>query len=88
MIKLFQAATAQKPASSNMAAQALCEPAPSDATTLIHDRFFIGYLKYQISGIRAINYLAPIDIFRHGTFGILALIIQHQFQISCMHIYY
>jgi hypothetical protein len=35
MIKLSQASTAQKHASSNMAAQALCEPAPSDATTLI-----------------------------------------------------
>jgi hypothetical protein len=50
MIKLSQAATAQKPASSNMAAQALCEAAPSDATTLIakfHGRFYIGYLKDQ-----------------------------------------
>jgi hypothetical protein len=35
MIKLSQASTAQKPASSNMAAQALCEPAPNDATKLV-----------------------------------------------------
>jgi type IV secretory pathway TrbL component len=43
MIKLSQVATAQKPASSNMAAQALCEPAPNDATTLIAN-FMTGFL--------------------------------------------
>jgi hypothetical protein len=43
MIKLYQAATAQNPASSNIAAQALCEPAPSDATTLIAN-FMTGFL--------------------------------------------
>jgi hypothetical protein len=43
MIKLSQASTAQKPASSNMAAQALCEPAPSDATKLIAN-FMTGFL--------------------------------------------
>jgi hypothetical protein len=32
------------------------------------------------------NYLAPIDIFSHGIFGILILIIQRLFQLSCMHI--
>jgi hypothetical protein len=46
MIKLFQAATAQKPESSNMAAQALCEPAPSDATKLIAN-FMTGF--YRLS---------------------------------------
>jgi hypothetical protein len=46
MIKLSQASTAQKPASSNMAAQALCEPAPSDATTLIAN-FMTGF--YRLS---------------------------------------
>jgi hypothetical protein len=49
---------------------------------------FGGYFKYQIPGIRAINYLAPIDIFSCGIFGILISIIQHLFQLSCMHIYY
>jgi hypothetical protein len=43
MIKLSPAATAQKPASSNMAAKALCEPAASDATTLIAN-FMTGFL--------------------------------------------
>jgi hypothetical protein len=46
MIKLSQASTAQKPASSNMAAQALCEPASSDATTLIAN-FITGF--YRLS---------------------------------------
>jgi hypothetical protein len=47
-----------------MAAQALCEPAPKDATKLIaiSRPVFIGYFEYQISGICAINYLASIDI--------------------------
>jgi hypothetical protein len=48
MIKLSQASTtAQKPASSDMAAQALCEPAPSDATTLIAN-FMTGF-SYRLS---------------------------------------
>jgi hypothetical protein len=46
MIKLSQASTAQKPASSNMAAQALCEPAPCDATTL-NANFMTGF--YRLS---------------------------------------
>jgi hypothetical protein len=64
--------------------------ASKDATKLlaISSPGFGGYFKYQIPGIRAINYLAPIDIFSHGIFGILILIIQHLFQLSCMHIYY
>jgi hypothetical protein len=72
--------TAQKPASSNMAAQALCEPGATEATTLIGN-FKSGFLsaisKHKISGICAIYYLAPIDIFSHGIFGILILIIHH-----------
>jgi hypothetical protein len=51
MIKLSQASTAQKPASSNTAAQALCEPVPSDATTLIAN-FMTGFLS-AISKIKA-----------------------------------
>jgi hypothetical protein len=43
MIKLSQASTAQKPASSNMAAQALREPAPKDATKSIAN-FMAGFL--------------------------------------------
>jgi hypothetical protein len=45
-----------------MAAQALCEP----ALTMLPNQLpisspgFGGYFKYQISGICAINYLAPI----------------------------
>jgi hypothetical protein len=50
MIKLSQASTAQKPSSSNMAAQTLYEPAPSDATTLIAD-FMTGFLS-SISKIK------------------------------------
>jgi hypothetical protein len=56
--------------------------------TTISSPGFGGYFKYQIPGICAINYLAPIDIFSYGIFGILKLIIQHLFQLSCMHIYY
>jgi hypothetical protein len=64
LIKLAQATRAQKTASSNMAAQALCEPAPNDATKSIANfkTGCIGYFEYQISGICAINYLASIDI--------------------------
>jgi hypothetical protein len=60
LIKLAQATRAQKTASSNMAAQALCEPAPKDATKSIANfkTGFIGYFKYHISGTCAINYLA------------------------------
>jgi hypothetical protein len=58
MITLFQAATAQKPASSNMAAQALCEPAPSDATTLIAN-FMTGCLS-AISNIKYREYVLLI----------------------------
>jgi hypothetical protein len=58
LIKLFQAATAQKPASSNMAAQALCEPAPSDATTLIAN-FMTGFLS-AISNIKYREYVLLI----------------------------
>jgi hypothetical protein len=47
-IKLAQATRAQRPASSNMAAQALCEPALKDATKLI-DNFKPGFLS-AISG--------------------------------------
>jgi hypothetical protein len=63
--------------------------APEDATKLlaISSLGFGGYLKYQISGTCAINYLAPIDLFSHGIFGILILIIQHLFQLLRMHIY-
>jgi hypothetical protein len=46
LIKLSQASTAQKPASSNIGAQALCEPAPNDATKLIA-RFMTGF--YRLS---------------------------------------
>jgi hypothetical protein len=74
-----------------MAAQALCEPAYEDATILIANFktcFLSAISKDQIPGIYAINYLAPIDIFCHGIFGILTLIIQPLFQLSPMHIYY
>jgi hypothetical protein len=39
-----------------MAAQALCEPAPNDATKSIANfkASFIGYFKYQLSGTCAI----------------------------------
>jgi hypothetical protein len=48
LIKLAQA-RAQKPASSNMAAQALCEPAPKDATKLVAN-FKAGFYRlFQIS---------------------------------------
>jgi hypothetical protein len=51
--------TAQKPASSNMAAQALCEPGEKDATKLIAN-FKSGFLsaisRHEISGTCAINY--------------------------------
>jgi hypothetical protein len=89
LIKLAQATRAQKAATRNMA-QALCEPAPNDATKSIanFNTGFNGYFNYQIPGICAINYLASIDIFSRGIFGILILIIQHLFQLSCMHIYY
>jgi hypothetical protein len=62
LIKLAQATNAQKPASSNMAAQALCEPAPNDATKAVTNfkTGFIGHFKYQISGICAINYLPQL----------------------------
>jgi hypothetical protein len=63
LIQPAQATRAQNPASSNMAAQALCEHAPKDATKLI-DNFKSGFLsamsRHEISGICALNDLAPI----------------------------
>jgi hypothetical protein len=51
LIKLAQATKAQKRASSNMAAQALCEPAPKDATKSIAN-FKAGFYRlFQISDI-------------------------------------
>jgi hypothetical protein len=43
-------------------AQALCEPAPNDATKSIANfkTSFIGYFKHQIQGICAINYLPQL----------------------------
>jgi hypothetical protein len=54
-----------------MAAQALCEPAPKDATKSIANfkTGFIGYFECQISGICAINYLASTDILAMEYFG-------------------
>jgi hypothetical protein len=63
-----------------MAAQALCEPAPKDANKLFHYfkySFISAISRHEISGICAINYLTPIDIFSHGIVGILILIVQH-----------
>jgi hypothetical protein len=56
LIKPAQATRAQKPASSNVAAQALCEPAPSDATKSIAN-FNTGFYRlFQISNIGNICY--------------------------------
>jgi hypothetical protein len=44
--------------------------------------------RHEISGICAVNYLSQLTISSNGIFGILILIIQHFFQVSCMHIYY
>jgi hypothetical protein len=58
LIKAAQASKTQKPASSNMAVQALCEPAPKHATKLFGD-FKTGFLsaisRHEISGICAVN---------------------------------
>jgi hypothetical protein len=64
LIELAQATRAQKAASPNMAAQALCEPAQKMLPNQlpISRPVFIGNFEYQMSGICAINYLAPIDI--------------------------
>jgi hypothetical protein len=63
LIKLAQATKAQKPASSNMAAQALCEPAPKDATKSIANFKTSFYRLFQILNIGKIcanNYLPQL----------------------------
>jgi hypothetical protein len=64
LIKLAQATRAQKTASSNMAAQALCESAQTMLPNQLPNSrpVFIGYFEYQLSGICGINHLASIDI--------------------------
>jgi hypothetical protein len=65
-IKLAQATKAQKPASPNIAAQALCEPAPKDAAKLIanfESDLLSAISRHEISRTCGINHLAPIDSF-------------------------
>jgi hypothetical protein len=70
MIKLSQAATAQKPASSNMAAQALCEPDPSDATKLIAN-FNTGFLSAISKRSRPV--LAAISNIKYQEYALLII---------------